>query len=225
MLATHTHPDHSPGAAAIARATGAAVWGLRAPPHPGQDHGFAPDHEPADGEQLVLGPATTLRAIHTPGHASNHVCWLLQQERLLFTGDHVMQGSTVVINPPDGDMGAYLRSLQALLALELDWFAPGHGWLVAQPHVLVRALVAHRRAREAKVVEALAALGPCAVEALVPGVYDDVPADRFPIAARSLLAHLLALRDEGAAGESHGVWRLTGAAQGGTSRAALPPGT
>jgi len=225
VLATHTHPDHSPGAAAIARATGAAVWGLCAPPHPGQDHGFAPDHEPADGEQFVLGPATTLRAIHTPGHASNHVCWLLQQERLLFTGDHVMQGSTVVINPPDGDMGAYLRSLQALLALELDWFAPGHGWLVAQPHALVRALVAHRRAREAKVVEALAALGPCAVEALVPRVYDDVPADRFPIAARSLLAHLLALRDEGAAAESHGVWRLTGAAEGGTSRAALPSGT
>jgi glyoxylase-like metal-dependent hydrolase (beta-lactamase superfamily II)/8-oxo-dGTP pyrophosphatase MutT (NUDIX family) len=217
ILATHTHVDHSPGAAALARATGAAVWGRRAPPHPGQDRGFAPAHEPDDGERLVLGPETTLRAIHTPGHASNHVCWLLEQERLLFTGDQVMQGSTVVINPPDGDMGAYLCSLQALLALELDWLAPGHGFLVGQPKVLLRALIAHRLAREAKVRAALHALAPpgadapCALEALVPRVYDDVPPGRHAIAARSLLAHLLKLQADGAAREVGAAWQAVAA--------------
>ncbi len=210
VICTHTHADHSPGAAALARATGAVVWGRRAPPHPGQDHGFAPDHEPADGERLVLGAGTTLRAIHTPGHASNHLCWLLEQERLLFTGDQVMQGSTVVINPPDGDMGAYLRSLHGLLALELNWFAPGHGFLVREPHALLRALIVHRLAREAKVVEALQALGPAPVEALVPRVYADVSPERHAVAARSLLAHLLKLRDDRRVDAvDDGRWRLS----------------
>jgi glyoxylase-like metal-dependent hydrolase (beta-lactamase superfamily II)/8-oxo-dGTP pyrophosphatase MutT (NUDIX family) len=210
VIATHTHVDHSPGAATLARATGAAVWGRRAPPHAGQDHGFAPDHEPADGERLPLGPTTTLRAIHTPGHASNHLCWLLEQEELLFTGDQVMQGSTVVINPPDGDMGAYLRSLQGLLALDLAWFAPGHGFLVREPHKLLRALIAHRLAREAKVVDALRAAGEATVEALVARVYDDVPSERHGVAARSLLAHLVKLHADGRAAELQGRWRPIG---------------
>jgi glyoxylase-like metal-dependent hydrolase (beta-lactamase superfamily II)/8-oxo-dGTP pyrophosphatase MutT (NUDIX family) len=206
LLTTHTHPDHSPGAAALARLTGAAVWGQRAPPHPGQDHGFSPEREPAHGDVLVLGPDTRLRAVHTPGHASNHLCWLLEEEKTLFTGDQVMQGSTVVINPPDGDMAAYLRSLNSLLDLDLDWFAPGHGFLVARPHELVRALVSHRLKREARVLQALQAHGPCRVEALVPHVYADVPPQRHGVAARSLLAHLLKLAGDGVAVELQGVW-------------------
>ena len=206
ILATHTHPDHSPGAAALQRATGARVLGRRAPPHPGQDAGFAPDHEPAHGDRLAIGPGSTLRALHTPGHASNHLCWLLEEERTLFTGDHVMQGSTVVINPPDGDMAAYLGALRALLAEELEWFAPGHGFLVARPHAVLRALIAHRLAREAKVLDALRALGPCEVAALVPTVYADVPAGLHPVAQRSLLAHLIKLRADGAAAEAAEVW-------------------
>lgn len=213
ILATHTHPDHSPGAAALARATGAKVWGRRAPPHAGQDHGFAPDHEPAHGERLVLGPQTTLVAVHTPGHASNHLCWRLDEERTLFTGDQVMQGSTVVINPPDGDMAAYLGSLTALLDEDLAWFAPGHGFLVAEPQRLLRALIAHRLAREAKVLQALQAHGPAPVEALVPHVYADVPPARYGVAARSLLAHLLKLAQDGRAvepAETAGVWSARG---------------
>ena len=209
ILVTHTHVDHSPGAAPMAHATGAPVLGRR-PLHPaGQDASFAPDEELFGGEVLVLGPNTTLRVLHTPGHASNHLCYLLQEERTLFTGDHVMQGSTVVINPPDGDMGAYLRALEALHGLEIDWFAPGHGFLVAQPHEVVRALVRHRLGREAKVVAALAALAalaPASIDALVARVYDDVPAALHPVARRSLLAHLLKLEGEGRAQCVAGDW-------------------
>jgi glyoxylase-like metal-dependent hydrolase (beta-lactamase superfamily II)/8-oxo-dGTP pyrophosphatase MutT (NUDIX family) len=208
VLATHTHVDHSPGAAALAAATGARVIGRCAPPHPGQDAAFAPHHEPLDGERLVLGPGATLRAIHTPGHASNHVCWLLEEEQLLFTGDQVMQGSTVVINPPDGDMAAYLRALRGLLDVPLAWLAPGHGFVVADPHGVIRALIAHRLAREAKVRAALAA-APAAsmLDALLPAAYGDVPAALHPVARRSLLAHLLKLREDGeAVGEGDGPW-------------------
>ena len=122
ILCTHTHLDHSPAAAKLKAATGAKVLGRPAPA--GQDATFAPDRTGADGDRLFLG-GIVLRAIHTPGHASNHLCYLLEDSRMLFTGDHVMQGSTVVINPPDGDMRAYLASLERLLAEDLAIIAPG----------------------------------------------------------------------------------------------------
>jgi glyoxylase-like metal-dependent hydrolase (beta-lactamase superfamily II) len=117
-----------------------------------------------------------------------------------------MQGSTVVINPPDGDMAAYLRALEGLYALDLEWLAPGHGFLVARPHEVVRALVRHRLGREDKVVGALSALGPAPVEGLVGRVYEDVPATLHPVARRSLLAHLLKLEGEGRARCEDGRW-------------------
>src|SRR6185436_2761353 len=158
IVVTHTHKDHSPAAARLAEMTGAPVIG-RVATHPEwQDAHFAPAEQPRDGDRIVLGEGATLRAVHTPGHASNHLCWLLEEEQVLFTGDHVMQGSTVVINPPDGDMAAYLSSLEKLLAIEgLQWFAPGHGFLMAEPQTEVRRLVQHRLAREAKVAAALRA--------------------------------------------------------------------
>ncbi|MBL8332029.1 MAG: NUDIX hydrolase, partial [Rubrivivax sp.] len=140
------------------------------------------------------------------GHASNHLCWLLEEEKLLFTGDHVMNGSTVVINPPDGDMGQYLRSLNALLDEDLEWFAPGHGFLVAQPHEVVRALVAHRLRREAKVVDALRPRGRATLDELLPEVYADTPPQLHPVARRSLLAHVLKLRDDGRAMQEGEQW-------------------
>jgi glyoxylase-like metal-dependent hydrolase (beta-lactamase superfamily II)/8-oxo-dGTP pyrophosphatase MutT (NUDIX family) len=206
ILVTHTHRDHSPGAVALAAATGAPVLG-RIAKHPDwQDPDFAPRREPADGERLVLGEGCTLRVIHTPGHASNHLCYLLEEERTLFTGDHVMQGSTVVINPPDGDMAAYLTALRGLLDVELDWLAPGHGFLVARPHDLLRALIAHRLKREAKVLAAVRRLQPAAMESLLGDVYDDVPAALHPVARRSLLAHLLKLQSDAAVAEVQGRW-------------------
>ncbi len=207
ILVTHTHRDHSPAAGALAAATGAPLWG-RVADHPEwQDSGFVPAHVPQHGERFDAAPGVALRTVHTPGHASNHLCYLLEHERLLFTGDHVMQGSTVVINPPDGDMAAYLRSLAALLDEDLQWLAPGHGFLVAEPHAVLRALIAHRLKREAKVADALTRLGPAPLAALLPAVYDDVPAALHPVAARSLTAHLLKLEgDARARADDAGNW-------------------
>jgi glyoxylase-like metal-dependent hydrolase (beta-lactamase superfamily II)/8-oxo-dGTP pyrophosphatase MutT (NUDIX family) len=187
ILCTHTHLDHSPAAAALKAATGAQVLGRPAPA--GQDATFKPDFVVENGQRIDLHGAT-LRAIHTPGHASNHLCYLLEETKMLFTGDHVMQGSTVVINPPDGDMRAYLASLEALLAEDVAILAPGHGYLVGAPHKEIRRLVAHRLAREEKVRAALRRAGPAPLEALVPLVYDDVPERMHRWAARSLQAHL-----------------------------------
>jgi glyoxylase-like metal-dependent hydrolase (beta-lactamase superfamily II)/8-oxo-dGTP pyrophosphatase MutT (NUDIX family) len=210
ILVTHTHRDHSPAAAPLAAATGAQVLGRRAMHPQWQEADFAPAREPRDGERVEVATGVTLRVIHTPGHASNHLCYLLEQERLLFTGDHVMQGSTVVINPPDGDMAAYLRSLRGLLEVELDLLAPGHGFLVGEPHAVLRALIEHRLRRERKVASALERAGTADLDALLPGVYDDVPAALHPVARRSLLAHLIKLRHEGLAAADGERWHWRG---------------
>jgi len=195
ILCTHTHVDHSPGAAALKAATGAQLLGRPAPA--GQDATFAPDRVMSHNDRFIFD-GVTLRALHTPGHASNHVCYLLEQTRMLFTGDHVMQGSTVVINPPDGDMRAYLDSLEMLLAEDLAILAPGHGYLIGEPHKEVRRLISHRLARERKVLSSLQQLGKASVEELLPLVYDDVPPRIHRVAARSLTAHLDKLVADGA---------------------------
>lgn len=202
ILVTHTHKDHSPAAAAIARATGAPTFGQVAAHPEWQDTDFQPTHPLAEGDVLALGEGCTLRVLHTPGHASNHLCFLLEEERLLFTGDHLMQGSTVVINPPDGDMAVYLASLQRLLDEPIDWLAPGHGFLIDQPHAVVRKTIAHRLGREAKVLaglQALATHAPVDEAALLAQVYADTPAHLHGVALRSLRAHLHKLAAEGRA--------------------------
>lgn len=211
IFVTHTHSDHSPAASLLKARTGAATLG-RVAAHPDrQDLGFVPDEPLAGGERIAVAAGTTLRVIHTPGHASNHLCYLLEEEKTLFTGDHVMQGSTVVINPPDGDMAAYLASLRGLAELAdgaIDWLAPGHGFLIDRPRRAFEAIVRHRLQREAKVLDALGALGPATPQALLGRVYADVPPGLHVVALRSLLAHLLKLRDDGAAAESGGRWSL-----------------
>ncbi len=208
IFVTHTHKDHSPAAPALKERTGATLFG-RAPLHrEWQDATFAADVTLHGGERIAISDSTHLAVLHTPGHASNHLCYLLEEERTLFTGDHLMQASTVVINPPDGDMAAYLASLRALLPLELDWLAPGHGFLMAEPKKAIDAVIAHRLKREGKVVAALAELGPAEPERLLAQVYADTPRHLHPVAMRSLSAHLLKLRDEGRAVESAGRWAL-----------------
>jgi len=207
ILCTHTHIDHSPAAAALRAATGAEVIGWPAPQGVSQDAGFAPERVPEHGTRLRLG-GVTLRVLHTPGHASNHLCYLLEDTRMLFTGDHVMQGSTVVIGPPDGNMQAYLRSLESLLAEDVAVFAPGHGYLIGEPHKEVRRLIAHRLAREAKVAAALERLGASTLEALVAAVYDDVHPRLHRVAARSLGAHLEKLVAEGRVRDDSGRFAL-----------------
>jgi glyoxylase-like metal-dependent hydrolase (beta-lactamase superfamily II) len=213
ILVTHTHRDHSPGAARLAALTGAPCIGLPPPAqsgHPGgQDLSFVPQHQPADAE-VIERAGLRLQAVHTPGHASNHVCWWLEEACMLFTGDHLMQGSTVVIDPPDGDMAAYLASLRALPARlpALEWLAPGHGVLMDQPVQAINRLLLHRQRREDKVLAALHDTDHRPISALLPAVYEDVPPHLHPAAQRSLLAHLLKLQQEGRADQTVGGWRL-----------------
>jgi glyoxylase-like metal-dependent hydrolase (beta-lactamase superfamily II) len=206
IFVTHTHKDHSPAAQALQRRTGAQLLGMAALHAEWQDTAFQPDVPLAGGEVFALPGDSTLRVVHTPGHAGNHLCYLLDEERMLFTGDHVMQGSTVVINPPDGDMGAYLKSLRELMQLDLAWLAPGHGFLMPRPRQAMQQIVEHRLKREAKVLQAFDRPGAQALDALLARVYDDVPPQLQAMARRSLLAHLLKLRDDGrivAAGAGH----------------------
>ncbi len=206
IFVTHTHRDHSPAAAMLKSLTGARVHGQRAPDQDWQDHAFQPDYVPSHGERFAVGEDATLRVIHTPGHASNHLCYLLEEEKTLFTGDHVMQGSSVVITPPDGDMAAYLASLQALLREELAWLAPGHGHLMNRPHEVIEKTIAHRLMREIKVINTLRAMSPVDSDALLIRVYDDVPVRMHPVAKRSLLAHLIKLAHGGITLERNGLW-------------------
>lgn len=207
ILCTHTHRDHSPLARAIKAATGAEVLGFGMTPDDGrQDEAFVPDRALRDGDVVDCG-RFRLRAVHTPGHASNHLCYLLEDQGLLFTGDHVMQGSTVVISPPDGDMQDYFDSLQRLLVLPVTAFAPGHGHVITTPQDEVRRLVAHRLKREEKIFAALKAAGPVTLEVLVRSAYDDVPERIHNVAMRSLHAHLLRLERNGRAAQSSGQWQ------------------
>lgn len=205
ILCTHTHRDHSPGALELKRRTGARIAGRPAPDDARHDETFAPDRVLQDGEVLAVGGAT-IRAVHTPGHASNHLCFLWEEQRVLFTGDHIMQGSTVVISPPDGDMAVYLASLERLLHLDIARLAPGHGRMIEEPHEEVRRLVAHRLKRERKVLAALEKSGGGTLPELVKIAYDDAPEKLHAVAQRSLHAHLIKLRDEGRAKEENGRW-------------------
>lgn len=194
IAVTHTHSDHAPGAAGLRRRLGPEVSVVA---HSARD-GVVPDEVVAEG-QVIAGPGLHLRALHTPGHASNHLCFLLEEERLLFSGDHIMNGSTVVIAPPDGDMAAYLASLERLRGLDLAAIAPGHGDVIVDPEAKIEEYLSHRMAREEAVVAALAGAGEATVEQLVKQVYSDVRPELHPIARFSLWAHLRKLAAEGRA--------------------------
>ncbi len=189
ILVTHTHPDHSPAAAILAEACGARLLGRPAPATGPQDRTFIPDSVPADGERI--GSADfELEIVATPGHASNHICYRHVGLRWLFTGDHIINGSTVVIDPPDGNMSDYLRSLERLAQLGCAAIAPGHGDVIHEPAKAIEDLIRHRLRREAKAAAAVAASPGAALHELVKVVYSDVNPSLHPLAARSLLAHL-----------------------------------
>ena len=200
VLCTHMHHDHSPAAHAIHAATRAQLIGMPPPNHSRHDTRYVPQRVLQDGERFE-GQDFTLRAIHTPGHASNHLCFLLEQERMLFSGDHIMEGSTVVIRPPDGDMAAYLQQLERLKALRprLKSIAPGHGHLIDKPAAKIDDYLQHRAMREGQVLELLEASGPVKVDDIVAKLYTDIPEDLVPMAAGTVWAHLLKLKSEGRA--------------------------
>lgn len=206
IVCTHTHEDHSPGVAGLKKRTGAEVLAFDS------RDGLEVDRTLGDGD-VIEATEFVLRAIHTPGHASNHLCFLLEQERMLFSGDHIMEGSTVVIAPPDGDMGAYLRSLDRLAALRprLKSIAPGHGHLIEQPTAKIEEYTTHRLGREAQVLAALQRVGTSTIEPLVKDLYADVPEELHVMAGFSVWAHLRKLAEDGkATGDAHdGEWTAT----------------
>lgn len=198
IVVTHTHPDHSPGAEPLRGRLRPDVLVLG---NEARD-GFDPDATIGDGH-VIDGSDFTLRAVHTPGHAGNHLCYLLEEVGMLFSGDHIMNGSTVVIGPPDGDMAIYLDSLERVRRLAPATIAPAHGDVITDPIAKVDEYVRHRLAREEKVVAALAAApAPATLDDLVPIVYADVDDARYPIARRSLWAHLRKLAQDGRASSS-----------------------
>ncbi len=211
VLVTHTHTDHSPAAAPLAARFSVPVVGAGIEDDGYQDNSFQADQGLADGDTLAVDNSRLL-AIYTPGHVGNHFCFLHEASGALFTGDHIMQGSTVVIIPPAGDMADYVASLHRLLDFPLRYLAPGHGALIDQPAAEIKRLIAHRQGREDKVATALAQLGRGDLERLLVLAYDDVPASIHPVARLSLWAHLLKLQRDGKAEERDGVWRLTGVA-------------
>ncbi len=217
IVCTHSHPDHSPGAAplqALCVQAGRAappILGLPSAPTARAASAFTPDRALQNNELLALsgkaleGEIThTLQVVHTPGHAANHVCLLLQEDGLLFSGDHILNGSTTVIDPPDGNMADYLDSLDRLDALcaehSVEFILPAHGHVLGGPingaRSAIAKLKAHRLAREAKVLAAMQALPDGSMEDWVQHAYDDVPPRMWPVAQRSLLAHVERIRSQ-----------------------------
>ena len=195
ILLTHTHEDHSPGAVGLKKRTGAEILAFA----PGQGRGKVRLDGTLADKAVIEATEFHLTALHTPGHASNHLCYLLNEERTLFTGDHIMEGSTVVISPPDGDMATYLASLERLKTIRprLKDIAPGHGHVIDDPLATIDATIEHRLAREAQVLEVLRARGTATIAELVEEIYVDVASPLHPVAQRTVWAHLRKLADEG----------------------------
>ena len=214
ILCTHTHRDHSPAAPALKAATGAPIIGcaplvledLGPRADASFDETYAPDRVLADGEQ-VRGAGWTLEAVATPGHTSNHLCFALNETKALFTGDHVMGWSTTVVSPPDGDMAAYMASLDRLMRRDDRIYYPAHGDPVDNPQRFVRGLAGHRKQREGQILRLLGEeVG--AIPAMVERMYVGLDPRLHGAAGRSVLAHLIDLRDRGVVREADHGWSL-----------------
>ncbi len=214
ILITHTHRDHSPGAVPLKAATGAVVAGCDAlaldDDGPRSDAAFdtsyAPDRVMADGE-AVSGPDWTLRAVLTPGHTSNHVCFALEEEKALFTGDHVMGWATTVVSPPDGNMADYVQSLRKLVGRDDRVYYPTHGKPVDNPQKFARALITHRKMREGQILDCLKEGGQT-IPDIVERLYVSVPKVLHGAAGRSVLAHLNDLAAKARVREQDGTYKL-----------------
>jgi len=205
ILVTHTHMDHSPGCRLLQQHCAAPTYAFGRHGlgqyevgeivEQGADLAFDPDVTVTD-KQILEGKTFSVECVHTPGHTSNHLCFQLQQEKALFTGDHVMGWSTSVISPPDGDMGAYMKSLERLLGRNDRVFWPTHGPCIHDTKSYVRAFIAHRKDRERQILTALAS-GQSRISDMVPGIYQGIQKALFPAAARSVLATIIHLIEEG----------------------------
>ncbi len=207
ILVTHTHIDHSPLSSWLSERTGAPTYAFSAhgagrkgglegeDVEAGADTSFMPDHQVSDG-QVFDGDGWTLRAIHTPGHTANHLCFMLEEEKAIFVGDHIMGWATTVIAPPDGDMRAYFASLKRVMKENPSFLYPTHGPRIENPTPFVRGIITHRRMREGQILKHLED-GPMDINMMVSRMYKDIDPRLHPAAARSVLGHLIALCDEG----------------------------
>ncbi|MEZ5560470.1 MAG: MBL fold metallo-hydrolase [Pseudomonadales bacterium] len=196
VLVTHTHMDHSPGCALLKEHSDAPTFAYGphgagkleqgVPVEEGGDMAFQPDELVRHGD-VIEGGDWSVECVYTPGHTSNHMCFQLREDRALFTGDHVMGWSTSIISPPDGDMAAYMRSLELLLARDDAVYWPTHGPCIEDPKTLVRAFIAHRQEREAQILECVGK-GVHKIREMVPMMYTGTPEFMYPAAARSVLA-------------------------------------
>ncbi|HEY0414081.1 MAG TPA: MBL fold metallo-hydrolase [Allosphingosinicella sp.] len=213
IVCTHTHRDHSPASRPLQAATGAPIVGCAAvaleDEGPRSDEAFDLDYRPdrvlADGETLE-GAGWTLAAVATPGHTSNHLCLALREADALFSGDHVMGWSTTVVAPPDGDMAAYMASLDKLLARADRIYYPAHGPPVDDPQPHVRRLIEHRRQRERQILDHVEQ-GDGRIATMVADLYADIDPRLHPAAARSVLAHLIDLEARGRVRRDADAWR------------------
>ena len=213
IMCTHTHRDHSPASRPLAERTGAPIVGC-APlvlddsgprADAAFDRDYAPDRVMEDGEAMT-GDGWTLTAVHTPGHTSNHLCFALEESGALFTGDHVMGWSTSVVVPPDGDMTAYMASLDKLYAREDRVYYPAHGPQIDKPRQLVRGMIGHRRQRENQIVRLLTEQGPRTAAGFVPLMYKGLDPRLNGAAEMSVTAHLIDLERRGMVTRSGETW-------------------
>lgn len=202
ILITHTHSDHCGGARGFADRCGAPILGFG--PHPvsgqshdapaldeGADYSFRPDQLICDGE-IIEGPDWRIESVHTPGHLSNHLCFALEQQKALFTGDHMMGWATTVVAPPDGEMSAYIESLSKLLARDDEVYFPTHGAPIKNPHRFVRAVRTHRLMRDGQIIEQLKS-GRTRIKEIVAVMYTDIDKRLHGAAALNVLAHIIRL--------------------------------
>ncbi len=208
ILITHTHMDHSPAAGPLKEATGATTYGFG--PHgsgisnqdvtteTGGDREFDPDIRVSDGD-IIEGDGWTMECVYTPGHTSNHICYALKEEKILFTGDHVMGWSTSIVGPPDGNMTRYIASLEKLLERDDEGYWPTHGPKITNPKDFVRAYIQHRVERENQIKDCLNQ-GIDRIKKMVPVMYDDIDERLIPAAAISVYAQIERMIDLGVVG-------------------------
>ena len=209
ILVTHTHTDHSPAALPISKKLNIPMFGrLVDRDSEWEDETFVPDTVLSHGDTISTNEYT-LETIHTPGHASNHLCFYLKDQKCLLTGDHIMDGSTVVIAPPDGNMTEYIESLKLLESYDIDYFAPGHGEFMLEPSKTIQSIIRHRLSRESKVLRCIENNKDQDIDELLLSVYDDVPDILHPIARMSLLAHLIKLEGDGKILQTENTYSLS----------------
>ena len=209
ILVTHTHTDHSPAALPISKKLNIPMFGrLVDRDSEWEDDTFVPDTVLSHGDTISTNEYT-LETIHTPGHASNHLCFYLKDQKCLLTGDHIMDGSTVVIAPPDGNMTEYIESLKLLESYDIDYFAPGHGEFMQEPSKTIQSIIRHRLSRESKVLRCIENNKDQDIDELLLSVYDDVPDILHPIARMSLLAHLIKLEGDGKILQTENTYSLS----------------